>query len=100
MNSRSSRINAELALEGVLGRPGWWWLSFADPDREPGSEFLGVVIVEARGFALAVRRTHELGINPGGEVQFEELPDAPQGHWLPYCDRLLAHEEAQAVPVP
>ncbi len=31
--------------------------------------FLGGAVVEARGFASAMRVTHQLGINPGGEVK-------------------------------
>jgi hypothetical protein len=41
----------------------WCGLSFALTGR-----FLGFTIVRARGMATAVRRAHQLGINPGGEV--------------------------------
>lgn len=41
----------------------WWWLSFAD---ETG--FLGAAIVRGVDAHDAVRRSHRLGLNPGGEV--------------------------------
>lgn len=46
----------------------WWWLSFADGDRPPGSQFLGCAAVDAPDMPSAIRRAHVLGINPGGEV--------------------------------
>jgi len=46
------------------GELSLWWLSFADEDG-----FRGVVILEAYGFADAMRRSHEAGLNPGGEVK-------------------------------
>lgn len=52
---------------------GWWWLSFADGDRHAGQQFLGIAVVRAAGFGLAVMQTHALGINPGGEVQGKEI---------------------------
>lgn len=52
----------------------WFWLSFADGDRPKGQQFLGVIVVRALYFELAVARTHELGINPGGEVAGMEIP--------------------------
>lgn len=48
---------------------GAWWLSFADPDLPEGEQFLGVAIVEQRWFISAVEKAHELGINPGGQIQ-------------------------------
>lgn len=51
------------------------WLSFADPKRPEGTQFLGVVIVESPVFIMAVTKTHALGVNPGGECQGFELLD-------------------------
>ena len=51
------------------------WLSFADPGRPKGTQFLGAVIVEAPSFAAAVGLAHMLGCNPGGECQGAEYPD-------------------------
>lgn len=47
-----------------------WWLSFADD-----AGCLGVCIVDAPDFLWAVLRTKALGINPGGEVWGNEMPD-------------------------
>jgi hypothetical protein len=44
-------------------------LSFADPDRPRGTQFLGACIVEAMHFVEAIKIAHVLGINPGGEVK-------------------------------
>ena len=70
-----------------------WWLSFADtgkPDR-----FLGVVIVSANDLSEAVKRTWELGVNPGGEITSAEMPTGMfHEEWY---DRLLSEEEADAL---
>lgn len=47
----------------------WWWLSFAD---ETGN--LGVAVVPGDDEMTAVLVSHNLGINPGGEIQMFELP--------------------------
>jgi len=52
-----------------------WWLSFCDDLKPTGSKFSGVAIVKAKGLAHAVAKTHELGINPGGEVMGAPLVD-------------------------
>ncbi len=74
------------------------WLSFCDPDRPKGQRFLGVAIVdvtdeEVEGSILylhlhypkaqpgaevihaAMRKAHETGCNPGGEVNSWELSE-------------------------
>jgi hypothetical protein len=59
--------------ELVAGERGnecrWFYLSFAD---EGG--FKGGCWVLAPGFATAVERAHDLGINPGGEVRGSAAP--------------------------
>jgi hypothetical protein len=49
-------------------RQGWWWLSFADPDRPEGERFLGVAIVEGDDAMDAMQTAWNLGCNPGGEI--------------------------------
>lgn len=71
------------------GREGWWWLSFADGERPTGQQFLGVAVVRAAGFGLAVMRTHALGINPGGEVAGKEI-GASCPPPAPLLDKLIA----------
>jgi len=77
----------KVALFEEWGQPlCWWYLSFAD------KEFRGVVVVEAHGIVSAVMRTHELGINPGGEALGMALPPgeepAPE-----FRDKLLSKLE-------
>lgn len=85
------QVVEKLAAEAV-GPEAWWWLSFADPDRPKGEQFLGVAIVRARGLGLAITRCHQLKINPGGQVQGYEIPPdvkIVEGT----ADRLLSRKE-------
>ena len=72
-----------------------WWLSFADPYRPRGSQFLGACIVDAESPRGAVARSRELGINPGGEVLIVPAPDGivVEARWK---DRLLSREDIAA----
>jgi len=80
------------------GAVQWWWLSFTDPGRPEGSQFLGVTVVQAPDDTSAVVTAHVLGINPGGEVLTAgPLPDDIDQTW---CNRLLTKEEAEAFPPP
>jgi len=65
-----------------------YWLSFCDPDRPAGPEFLGVCIIAVDDFLSAVRYAHCLNCNPGGEVFGELLDDGVE---VPrqYVHRLL-----------
>lgn len=75
-----------------------FWLSFADPGKPKGAQFLGVAVLSADSFADAISRAHALRINPGGEVQGFEIP--PEG-WdkIPanMRDRLLTRAEAESL---
>lgn len=72
-----------------------FYLSFCDPDRPRGAQFLGGLYLKADSFIEAVQISHRLGLNPGGEVKgFEfELSAAPVG--VEY-GRLLSREEVEA----
>jgi hypothetical protein len=82
-----------------------FWLSFCDPHKPIGDQFLGVAIVQVteadadaaraivlarfpharRGadwIAAATRKAHELGCNPGGDVLSVDVTD----HWPPPAD--------------
>lgn len=82
---------------GDRRKVGWWWLSFADPNRPRGTQFLGVIVIEAAGFIDAVDKTHAANINPGGEVRGEpvEVHDIPEQ----YRNRLLTREETELFGV-
>lgn len=74
----------------------WFWLSFADPTRPVGTQFLGGCYVCATDAVSAVATAHLLGINPGGEVKIWELPAG-----LPAChpsNVLLTREQVEALP--
>lgn len=51
-----------------------YWLSFCDPAKPAGSQFLGVAIVEATSVRDAIKTAWAHGCNPGGEVQTVALP--------------------------
>lgn len=75
------------------------WLSFADPTRPTGRQFLGAAIVRADRIITAVRRAHALGINPGGEVMSMWI-DPAMARSLSFklpIERLLSPEEAREL---
>lgn len=74
----------------------WFWLSFADPGKPRGSQFLGVVIVLAPDFLGAVRKAHALGLNPGGEVRGYPMPAPPEPK---HRDRLLLPGSADLLEI-
>lgn len=84
-----------------------FWLSFCDPKKPEGEQFLGVSIVEAPHFTLAAPTAWTLGCNPCGEVQITELPPDVDFHasWLGrLIDRatIAKHDtlEGWAAPAP
>ena len=75
----------------------YFWLSFADPERPEGSQFLGAALVKEQVLEDAMTRSHVLGINPGGEVKalgpipVEHLPaNAP-------LDQLLSRSDMEGL---
>lgn len=84
---------ASLCAEESTKPMRWWYLSFAAP-----GEFRGGVIVQERGFTLALRKTHALGINPGGQVASIEIgADLPPSVPLTMTDRLLTRAELEGI---
>lgn len=76
-----------------------WWLSFADPNRSRGDEFVGVAIIEAVDFSSAIKAAWTLGCNPGGEVQGTQV-DPKQARRLTFelpAGRLLQPDEAREL---
>ena len=57
-----------------------FWLSFCDTDLPEGQKFLGCVITRACTIVMALEKAHILGINPGGEVGFIEVPKKFASH--------------------
>lgn len=94
---RKRRFRAALDAEIAQGYLGLWWLSFADPKKPSGNTFLGVVILEAFGGADAIQRSHEMGLNPGGEVQAFRVDW--EGHPVPLRNRILQRDELVDIGV-
>lgn len=69
-----------------------FYMSFCDPDRPEGTQFLGAIMTYAPDFMSAIMKTHALGINPGGEVAGCEVPD-DLGVPEEFIDRLLSKDE-------
>jgi hypothetical protein len=71
-----------------------FWLAFSDPDARSDKRFLGVAIFDMDGSARRrtvpeiVRRAHELGINPGGQVSVQEVEGIPDE----YKNRLITDD--------
>lgn len=55
----------------------WFYMSFADPTRPEGQQWLGGLFLEASDQKDATRRAWAIGENPGGQIVFwtcERLP--------------------------
>lgn len=70
-----------------------WYISFAEP-----KGWLGAIVTKAPGFVTAIQRTHDAGINPGGEalghvLHPDNLPKLSEGDY----DKLLNLEEAKKI---
>lgn len=83
-------------MDGPEDKGQWYWLSFADPARPKGTQFLGVVILRGESFGDAFLRSHLLGLNPGGEIVGVEIP-ADRVPPARYRMRLLSREEAESL---
>jgi hypothetical protein len=84
---------AALLAEERNEPPISWWMSFCDPDKPKGEQFLGVVITKAPGLMHARQRAWMFGINPGGEIQAFPV----EGIADDYHDRLLSLVELEAA---
>ncbi len=73
-----------------------WWLSFCDPDRPEGNQFLGIAIVLADDFLSACFLARLTGCNPGGEVMGAPLPDSLELDRT-NMHRLLSRAEAEEI---
>lgn len=94
MNAEQVQERKAMLLAQELGNPpAQWWMSFCDPDKPKGQQFLGVVVVEALGFMHAQQKAWALGINPGGEIQACQVDGVP----VKYHDKLLSRAELEAA---
>lgn len=74
-----------------------YWMSFTDPERPKGTQFLGVIVVDVTReqaqdalmfhpmvvtekqawIGACLTATHTAGVNPGGQVAFNRLDEHP-----------------------
>lgn len=73
--------------------PVLWWMSFCDPEKPKGKQFLGVCIVSAPGLMHAHQKALALGINPGGEILAAQVEDIPGE----YMNKLLSRADIEAA---
>ncbi|HKY40723.1 MAG TPA: hypothetical protein VJN18_32535 [Polyangiaceae bacterium] len=74
-----------------------WWLSFCDPAKPSGQQFLGACIVNACCMLDAIREAHSLGCNPGGEAVGHSVPADCQHRVKPHqIGVLLNREQAES----
>lgn len=73
------RERIAILMKEELSEPEtFWWLSFCDPDKPKGTQFLGCIVIRAHGFTDALMKCNVLGINPGGEVKGTAIPDTEE----------------------
>jgi hypothetical protein len=82
-----------------------FWLSFCDPRKPPGEQFLGACVVDGgdsvddgENFKVAVQRAWRFKCNPGGEIQsFRILPEMEVHVGSQWRYRLLTRAECAAL---
>jgi hypothetical protein len=72
-----------------------WWLSFCDPHKPPGDQFLGVCMVHAPDLKTAIQIAWVRECNPGGEVMGCRILDA--GYKKEDFYRILTRVEADQL---
>lgn len=76
-----------------------WWISFCDPHKPTGEQFLGLCIVRAVDEVSAIKVAWALGINPGGEAAFMDIDESVMARLsfeLP-IDVFIPRDEAKAL---
>ncbi len=86
IQARKQKLLAEEAKQPMT----WWYLSFKD---ETG--WKGGIITRARGFISAIQHTHDLHINPGGEVLGTDVGPKIPAAAIKHADRLLSKEDLE-----
>lgn len=77
----------------------YFYLSFCDPDRPVGEQFLGATVVEAADDRAALVESFRRGLNPGNcEVMMGQLDGLPDPDPLNLLNRFATREEVYSVP--
>ena len=87
--SRSRGASVSLFERSKRADPGFWWLSFVDPE---DGKLLGAVIVWGESFDDALTRSAWLGVSPAGGVRGTKLPKGTEPD-KQFLNRLLSAEE-------
>jgi len=95
--NRAKRIAEVRAKEIEANILQYIWMSFSDPDMPEGERFIGVIITKAYGPADAMSKAHELGINPGGEIQSFCCSLEMGGRYGSNTDRLIREAELKEL---
>lgn len=74
-----------------------WYMSFCDPRKPKGQQFLGALILEAHSFEEALIISHLTKLNPGGEIQYFEIYEEAREFCHPYMNRLMQRAEAESI---
>lgn len=75
-----------------------WWLSFCDPTRPKGEQFLGACIVRAASFPEALMVAGLRGCNPGGECEGSLLDRRGEAFVdEPDLNKLMTREECEQL---
>lgn len=73
-----------------------WWLSFCDPKRPAGQQFLGVAIVAGTDLVEATKNAWANECNPGGEVMGQKIDEVSARFVGPeWVNRLLTKEQCE-----
>lgn len=71
------------------------WLSFCDPTKPEGEQFLGAAIVRAENLGDALTKSWKKGCNPGGEVAGVMIECTPEDLVEGDFERLIQHDEME-----
>lgn len=85
------RFNEILKDEAKKNKEICLWMSFRDTKKPKGSRFLGVIIIKTLGLSHAIKKTHELGINPNGDIRSCEVN--PSAYEKKHFDVLLSESD-------
>lgn len=72
-----------------------YWISFIDEEKPKGQAFIGVAIVRAPSIDDAIKESHRLGVNPGGQAMVIRVPELYAG----YTNRLMSKEEIAKMEI-
>lgn len=89
----AERLAEHAEAEGV--EPGHWFINFATRE----GQHIGMTVVRAHTYIGALRRSLELGVNPGGtctisRLDIEEFAEIASETYERCIDRLVTHDEA------